>query len=351
MSKRTSKRIGFFTRVLDDTSPAERYKLALEQAIFAEQVGFDSVWVAQHHFDGTEGGLPAPFVFLSHVAARTSRIRLGTGVITLPLENPLRIAEDAAVFDLMSGGRLELGFGTGGTPATFAAFGQVLEERGPVYGNHLATLREVWAGQDVTEGRRLYPPARHLNDRVWQATFSAEGGRRAGEAGDGLLLSRTQPRPQDQPHLALSEIQIPIVEAYLGALPKGRAPRILASRSVFVADDRDTARHYADIGLRRIRDRFVKMGHTLPGDTLDDLIKAFDTHLGTPEEVASSLREDATLQYVTDIAVQVHSVDPPHEFILRSIELFAQKVVPALGWSTAAEATAKAHPVLEETLV
>ena len=110
-----AKRIGFFTRLLDDASPADRYRLALEQIIRAEELGFDSAWVAQHHFHETEGGLPSPLVFLSHVAARTSRIRLGTGIITLPLEDALRVAEDAAVLDLLSAGRLEVGVGTGGT--------------------------------------------------------------------------------------------------------------------------------------------------------------------------------------------------------------------------------------------
>ena len=85
--------------------------------------GFDSAWIAQHHFHEGEGGLPAPFVFLAHVAAQTSRIRLGTGIVTLPLELPIRVAEDAVVTDLMSGGRLEVGVGPGGNLTAFTAFG------------------------------------------------------------------------------------------------------------------------------------------------------------------------------------------------------------------------------------
>jgi hypothetical protein len=74
-----------------------------------------------------------------------------------------------------------------------------------------------------------------LVDRVWQATFTVEGARRAGAAGDGLMLSRTQPKPARAPHLSLPEIQNPMIDAYLGALPQGRAPRILASRTVPVS--------------------------------------------------------------------------------------------------------------------
>ncbi|MGP4882897.1 LLM class flavin-dependent oxidoreductase, partial [Klebsiella pneumoniae] len=85
----------------------------------AERLGFDSAWIAQHHFHEQEGGLPSPLVFLAHVAAQTDRIRLGTAIITLPMENPLRVAEDAAVLDLLTDGRLEVGFGSGGTPTSF----------------------------------------------------------------------------------------------------------------------------------------------------------------------------------------------------------------------------------------
>src|SRR5258705_12581756 len=108
------KRLGFFTRLLDQTDAADRYRLATAQIAQAEQCGFDSAWIAQHHFHEDEGGLPAPFVFLGQIAALTSRIRLGTGIITLPLELPIRVAEDTAVLDLMSGGRLEVGVGAGG---------------------------------------------------------------------------------------------------------------------------------------------------------------------------------------------------------------------------------------------
>src|SRR5262249_11336809 len=118
------KRLGFFTRLLDQADPTERYRLATAQIVHAERCGFDSAWVAQHHFHEDEGGLPAPFVFLAQIAVRTSRIRLGTGIVTLPLELPIRVAEDAAVLDLMSGSRLEIGVGGGGNLSSYTAFGR-----------------------------------------------------------------------------------------------------------------------------------------------------------------------------------------------------------------------------------
>jgi putative FMN-dependent luciferase-like monooxygenase len=326
------KKLGFFSRVLDQADPATRYRLVAEQIIHAEAFGFDTAWVAQHHFNGDEGGLPAPLVFLADVAARTSRIRLGTGVITLPMEDPVRVAEDTAVLDLLSNGRLEVGFGTGGTPQSFLPFGLESSNRGSVYARHLATVRDAWAGRALAGDNYLYPAGGDLGDRVWQATFSVGGGERAGRDGDGLMLSRTQPRPAETPKAELWELQNPIIDTYLAALPKGRAPRILGSRSLFVADDRKEALHFAEIGLNRSVERFIANGHKVNASTTAELIKAFDVHVGTPDDVIASLKADQSLARVTDLVFQVHSVDPPHSYILRSLELIATEVAPALGW-------------------
>ncbi len=327
------KRLGYFSRLLDDVAPGERYRLALEQIVHAERCGLHTAWVAQHHFDGNEGGLPSPLVFLSSVAAHTSRIRLGTGIVTLPLDNPVRVAEDAAVLDLLCGGRLEVGVGSGGTPSSFAAFGLDNAARGEIFAANLQTLRGAWRGEPLGgSGNRLYPAAPHLDRRVWQATFSVDGGSRAGAAGDGLMLSRTQPRPADAAGAGLAEIQNPIIDAYLAALPPGVAPRIMGSRSVFVADDAAEARRLAEAGLRRFVARIRGIGRDAPDEPLEAMIARYDAHIGTVEQIVDSLAADTTLERATEVAVQVHSADPPHPFILRSIELFATRVAPALGW-------------------
>jgi len=333
-SARPPIRLGFFTRLLDQTDAAERYRLAITQIVHAEKCGFDSAWVAQHHFHEDEGGLPAPFVFLAQVAAQTTRLRLGTGIVTLPLELPIRVAEDAAVLDLMCGGRLEVGVGPGGNLSAYAAFELESDERTALLIRNHRVLLDAWAGRPLAGGDRLYPPNPGLVDRVWQATFSVDGARRAGAAGDGLMLSRTQPRPAGAPHLSLPDIQHPMIDAYLEALPAGRAPRILASRTVFVADDRDAALRLAELGLARQRARYVAIGRSgfVEGMSIHDQVAAMDIHLGNPDDVISSLQADSILARATDLTVQSHSIDPPHPFILRSIELVAEIVAPALGW-------------------
>lgn len=329
----SSKRLGFFTRLLDDAPAGERYRLATEQIVHAERHGFDSAWVAQHHFHRDEGGLPSPLPFLAHVAARTSRIRLGTGIIILPMEDPIRTAEDTVVVDLLSGGRLEVGLGTGATPESFLAFGLDKEQRTEIFARNLDRLLAAWSGAALGhEQNRLYPEAGTLADRVWHATFSAAGAERIGKAGAGLMLSRTQPRSRDNPKASLPEIQHPIVDAYLANLPAGVAPRIMASRSLFVAESRAEALKQAEIGLNRVLDRFLASGHVIPDRSLPGLIRTLDTHVGAPGDVIDSLAADSVLPRVTDIVFQVHSVDPPHPLILRSIELTATEVAPALGW-------------------
>jgi putative FMN-dependent luciferase-like monooxygenase len=332
------QRLGFFTRLLDEGSPAERYRLGTEQITHAERLGFDSIWVAQHHFHEPEGGLPAPFIFLTHVAARTSRIRLGTAIITLPLELPIRVAEDAAVLDIMSGRRLEVGVAPGGNLTMYTAFGLDSNDRHALMAHHLDLMRDAWAGRPLPGGDTLYPVNPGLADRLWQATFSIEGAQRAGRAGDGLMLSRNQPRAPGPGRLSLDEIQNPLIDAYLEALPPGREPRILASRTVFVADDRKEALRFCEAGFRAYGARRAGMRRMPAGASVEEAIAALDIHTGVPEEVIASLQTDTALARATDWSVQVHSIDPPHAYILRSIELIAQVVAPALGWQPVAAA-------------
>ena len=129
--------------------------------------------------------------------ARLRHSRLGnSGIVTLPLENPgIRVAEGMrAVVDFLSNGRLELGVGTGGNPSAFAAFGLDSAGRGEIFARNLDIVRTALSGGVLIGGDTIYPSRPELCGRIWQATFSVDGGTRAGRAGDGLLLSRTQPR-------------------------------------------------------------------------------------------------------------------------------------------------------------
>ncbi|WP_223407982.1 putative FMN-dependent luciferase-like monooxygenase [Occultella gossypii] len=328
----TRKQLGFFTRVLDQVPAAQRYELALEQITTAETEGFDAVAVAQHHFDGDEGGLPSPLVFLAQAAARTSRVRLTTGVITLALESPVRVAEDAVVLDVLSGGRLELGFASGGSPTAFATFGLDFAERREIFAANLATVEAALGGEEVGQGAVLYPGAQSLAQRLWIATFSAPWAIEAGRRGHGLMLSRTQPREDGR---SLADVQNELIDAYLEHLPSGVAPRISVARSLFVADDHDQARAFAETGLRGAGFVRTITGQDPAALSVDELIAATDAHVGDPAAVIATLGADSALARATHLSFQVHSIDPPHAYILRSIQLTAREVAPALGWAPA----------------
>ncbi|MGE1563852.1 putative FMN-dependent luciferase-like monooxygenase [Pantoea septica] len=332
------RRIGFFTRLLDKAPAQQRYRLATEQIQHAERLGFDSAWIAQHHFHEAEGGLPAPLVFLAHVAAHTRTLRLGTAIITLPMENALRVAEDAAVLDLLAEGRLEIGLGSGGTPDSFLPFGLTFDQRAAAFADNLHQLLGAWRGDSLAHpDNHLYPAAPQLAQRVWIATFSTEGAARAGAAGHGLMLSRTQPRPAGDPALPLDAIQNPIIDAYLEALPAGVTPRILASRTAFIADSDGYARRVAEPGIRQQAQQYRAAGHALRGESLDDLFAQFDAHVGDAVTVRASLAQDSVLPRVTDISFQVHSVEPSPADTLRSIELIAEQLAPWLRTLTSQE--------------
>ena len=174
----------------------------------------------------------------------------------------------------------------------------------------MTIVRGALARKPLGGGNILHPAAPHLVDRIWQATFSVAGGKRAGEAGDGLMLTRTQPRPKAAPKASLADLQHPIVEAYLAALRQGRDPHIMASRTLFVADDREETLRLADMGVSRVVGHLVEIGFVAPGQSLSELIAALDMHVGTPDDVIASLRADSTLDRVTDLVFQVHPVDP-----------------------------------------
>ncbi|OLT20862.1 hypothetical protein BJF78_34975 [Pseudonocardia sp. CNS-139] len=128
--------------------------------------------------------LPSPLVLLAAVAARTSTIRLGTAVIAAALEDPMRLAEDAAVVDTLSGGRLELGFGAGSDPAAFARYGR---DHGTRHADCTAVVDAVCR---ELEGDGLVPGAPGLRERMWWATGSPAGVDAAAARGIGVLSGR-----------------------------------------------------------------------------------------------------------------------------------------------------------------
>ena len=161
---------------------SRHYAQNLEIAEEADRLGVASLWASEHHlFD--DGYLPQPLTFLAAVAARTRHARLGTAVLLAPFRSPLQIAEEAAIVDLVSGGRLELGLGPGYRSDEFDAFGADAPSRYRVTNDCIRALRAIWAAD------RVRPPTVQRPLPLWLGYGSPQGARRAGLLGVGLLAA------------------------------------------------------------------------------------------------------------------------------------------------------------------
>jgi alkanesulfonate monooxygenase SsuD/methylene tetrahydromethanopterin reductase-like flavin-dependent oxidoreductase (luciferase family) len=159
--------------------PAQHYARSLEIAEEADRRGVGSIWTSEHH--GFEDGyLPQPLTFLAAVAARTRQARLGTAVLLPALRHPVHIAEEAAIVDLLSDGRLELGLGPGYRADEFELFGADMEARYRATDECVTALRALWA-----DGHQPLPAQQPLP--LWLGYGTPVGARRAGRLGVGLL--------------------------------------------------------------------------------------------------------------------------------------------------------------------
>ncbi len=169
---------------------AELYAQAIELAELAERCGLGSVWTSEHHFLD-DGYMPSQLPVLAAMAARTQRILLGTGVVLAPLIDPLRLAQDAATVDLVSGGRLVLGLGLGWREEEFAGFGADPHRRVAALRRAVRTCREAW-GDGLVEPQQVgvHPkPARPGGPPIWIGASAPAAVRRAAEIGDGFYAT------------------------------------------------------------------------------------------------------------------------------------------------------------------
>lgn len=326
-------RLGFLTHVQSrGGDPAEAYRRARELFEAADELGFDVGWVAQHHVPLGGGSLSSPWTFLAHVAARTRRIRLGTAITVLPLEDPVRLAEDVATVDALSGGRVEIGVGSGASPAEYAAFGKDVARKRELTTENLRLLRDALSGKEVrTPGFRVQPPPADFDDRVWQGVFSAAGAEHAARAGSHLLLNRAA-YGHDAP---TDEVQRPWADAYMAAWDRPRPPRVGLSRFVFPAKDRRTALAHIAEDVRRAAERMASGGAFPHGLGAEEALRRFHAFYGHPDEIAEALGRERVLPVATDLITQFDPAAPAHDAAIRALELIATDVAPALGWRPA----------------
>jgi len=184
----------------DARTDADLYRDAVEVAVRAEELGFDSVWVSEHHFLD-DGYMPSLLPVCAAIAARTSRVRIGTAVLLAPLHDPVRLAEDAATVDLLSSGRFVLGLGLGWREEEFEGLRIPLRSRRTRLVDSIAILRQAWSDGLVTgtetapyPGMSVTPkPPRSGGPPIWIGGFAEPAVRRAGAIADGFMGSDVTP--------------------------------------------------------------------------------------------------------------------------------------------------------------
>ncbi len=249
---------GLFTEFewLADGSEQEAFTHGLEQVVLAEQLGFDSVWLAEIHFQRQRSVLPSPIVVASAIAQRTERLRVGLAVNVLPLGHPLRLAEDVASLDHLSKGRLEYGIGRSGLPSHYSSFNIPMSEGRELFNEHLDIMLKAW-----TSERFSYQGSHYQIDDV-----------------------AVVPHPYQKPH---PPIRMAATSPETFALVAERGFRL------FAATRSSTVEKIAP-NIRVYRDAMKAHGHTLqPGD----VALLFPVFVGETKQEAYDVPRESALNF------------------------------------------------------
>jgi alkanesulfonate monooxygenase SsuD/methylene tetrahydromethanopterin reductase-like flavin-dependent oxidoreductase (luciferase family) len=346
--------IGLFYLMQRDEQWSEQavYDSALAQMLAAEPLGYHSAWIAEHHFNDY-GLCPAPPVLASFVAARTTTLRLGMGVSLLPLHHPVDLAESLAVLDVVSGGRLDVGIGRGGTLQDYETFQSDRADARARVEEGVALMQQSWSGAPFDFQGRFHSAERvHVRPRPVQrphpplfiACNSEDSVRSAARLGLPTLSSFFVPVHElEQRHRLYREV----------AREAGRSPgeiEALESRSwgmrvVHVAPTREEALQAVEapfMGYQRKMAilRSDSTGGTVPNSFDRSLLRLrpFQEYLatgwmllGTADEVREGLQQYREATGYRRVLLLMALPGLPTELALRSMRLFAEKVAPAMA--------------------
>jgi len=301
---------------------AQHYGRWLERIEEADRLGCPHVWLTEHHFFD-DGYLPQVWTMAAAIAARTKRIRIGSAVALLPLHSAVETAEQVALADILSDGRIEPGFGVGYRKPEYKAFEGDFKHRYGVFRRRIAEMRALWGEQEGAE-RAITPAPIQKPVPMWGGFGGPQGARLAGELGLGLQS-------------ILAELLDPYLEGLeAGGHDRGSA-RMGGQVELFVTDD--PKRAWAEIGDHVIYRWASYNRHMFQGTSREaNPPQHFDPAeirrqflLGTPDELAVRIRERTAGLPVTDLCVWADYPGLSDEAIDRHIHLLVTELAPRLA--------------------
>lgn len=311
---------------------AEVYADIIDHMVWAESLGFDDALILEHHFTD-DGYIPSPLIAATAVAARTKKMRVMTNIVILPLYDPVRLAEDAAVLDVISNGRLDLGVGMGYRPEEFAGYGIDLKTRGARADEALQIIRRLWQGERVSfhgkhfslDGARLTPlPVQKPNPPIWVGGFSKYAIRRAARYGDGYTAGGMNKAAYDQ---YLAELR---------KLDKDAARARVTGGALWMIVAEDPERTFATLAPHVLYwyNAYAKFFETTElklwpvMKSVDELKSRELMTVLTPADAINLIRQQIAEVPVESYAISMCPPGVPVSAVRANLELFAQKVIP-----------------------
>lgn len=304
--------------VMDSAVSGRLLREAIELAVLAEESGFDSFWVAQHHFGAQNGHCPSPLLLLAAIAQHTDRIRLGTAVLIGSIEHPTALAENAAMVDALSGGRLELGLGAGADESTAVRFGRDHSRRHEAFQETLDHLFHAFS-----DAGDIVPHAPGLRERMWIGTASEFGFQLAAEHNLGVLTGRSSSADGPRDEVAASRAR----DYAASQRRQGRTPRVGMSRSVLCAADRQSAFEHLRPGIEAWVDRAKSTGRFPQEYLAADYVEAGHSYLGAGQAVREALENDLVTPHASDILCNVQPAAPGAAAVRESLRVFGAEVI------------------------
>lgn len=309
-------------------SAGELVEEVIEQTVLADELGFDSAWFAEHHFH-EYGVMASPQLLIASLARQTKRIRLGASVVVLPFHDPIRVAEDYALADHLSGGRINLGLGSGYLPHEFAGFNVDAGQKPFVFNERYEVVRRLWSGEEFEFKGEFHEYGRIKLELLpvqqpiptWVAALRPEAADYVAKMG--------------QPIMGVAYVSSSSIAELKGILDRYKATSVEAgfepsgmefpvALHCYVAETREEA---MSVGKEAL-DRYLRTRLYGRGAQFEDLLAREQVIMGTPEDVVARIRQYQEAG-VNHLMCMMNFGGLEHAKVKRSMELFAKEVIPA----------------------